>query len=44
MIGGAKNSARRRRVYLIRLIRAGFEPFRVRDIAPAFIKSPESLI
>jgi len=33
LIGGAKNSARPRCIHLIRLIRAGFEPFRERDIA-----------
>jgi hypothetical protein len=33
LIGGAKNSARPRCIHLIRLIRAGFEPFRARDIA-----------
>jgi hypothetical protein len=32
MTGGAKNSARRRRSCSIELIRAGFEPFRVRGI------------
>ena len=36
MTGGAKNSARRRRCCSIELIRAGFEPFRVRGI-PKFI-------
>jgi hypothetical protein len=33
LIGGAQNSARPRCIHLIRLIRAGFEPFRARDIA-----------
>jgi len=38
--GGAKNSARRGSIHLVRLIRAGFEPFRACGISLVYLNSP----